>query len=439
MDRGLDGESASGRHGQGRLFRAAYVLLTYLAVPPLLAHLFWRGLSVPGYRRRVPERFGLTDVRLSRPSIWVHAVSVGEVQAAAPLIRSLLARHPAVPLVLTTMTPTGAERAQALFGDAVVHSYVPYDVSSAVRRFFDRVRPTLAIIMETELWPNLWHECGRRRVPLVLASARMSVRSVRRYRRLVPLFRQTLSHGIVIAAQTAADADRFLSLGANPASTHVTGNIKFDFELAADVAVRGRAFRDLCGADRPLWVAASTHAGEEESVLDAHEALLQVHPSALLLLVPRHPERFGEVAELLEARHIPFITRSGGQPVTPRTRVFLGDTMGELPGFYAAADVAFVGGSLVRIGGHNLLEPAALGLPVITGPHNENASDIAELLARAGAAVAVDGPEALAAETARLLGDPNERRRRGDAGRAVIAGNRGALERLLRLVEPLIR
>lgn len=418
--------------------RVAYVVLTYLAVPLLLVHLFWRGFSVPGYRHRIAERFGFGMRRLPRTSIWVHAVSVGEVQAAAPLVRALLKRHPDVPLLITTMTPTGSERVRALFGDSVIHSYVPYDLAGAVRRFFDWAQPMLAIIMETELWPNLYHECGKRRVPLVLASARVSLRSVRHYRRLVPLFRDTLSHGIVIAAQTPADAERFRSLGANPARTHVTGNIKFDFELPPEIASRGRDLRLEQAGNRPVWVAASTHDGEEDAALDAHARILEHHREALLILVPRHPERFPQVAALLEGRGIPYVTRSSRRLAVPGTRVLLGDTMGELTTFYAAADVAFVGGSLVRIGGHNLLEPMALAVPVITGPHNENAADIAELLVDCGAALVVPDWAGLAAEVSWLLGDEAERRKRGAAGSQAIAANRGALDRLLTLVDPLI-
>lgn len=418
--------------------RVVYVLLTYLAVPLLLLHLLWRGFSVPGYRRRIGERFGFGMPRLARTSIWVHAVSVGEVQAAAPLVRALLKRHPDVPLVITTMTPTGSERVRALFGDSVVHSYVPYDLAGAVRRFFEWARPMLAIVMETELWPNLYHECGQRRVPLVLASARVSLRSVGRYRRIIPLFRDTLSHGIVIAAQTPADADRFRSLGANPARTHVTGNIKFDFELPPEIASRGRELRLEQAGNRPVWVAASTHDGEEEAALDAHERVRMRHPAALLVLVPRHPERFPQVAALLDARGISYVTRSSRAMATPATRVLLGDTMGELTTFYAAADVAFVGGSLVRIGGHNLLEPVALAVPVVTGPHNENAADIAELLVDCGAALVVPDWAGLAAEVSWLLGDEAERRKRGAAGSQAILANRGALDRLLALIDPLI-
>ena len=424
--------------GRTSWLRIAYIVLSYLLVPLLLVHLYWRSISAPAYRQRIGERFGFGMVRLGRPSIWVHAVSVGEVQAAAPLVRALLKRYPGVPLVLTTMTPTGSERVRLLFGDKVVHSYVPYDLATAVRRFFDWARPSLAIIMETELWPNLYHECGQRGVPLVLASARISQRSLGRYRKLIPLFRETLANGIVIAAQTPADADRFRSLGANPERTHVTGNIKFDFELPHEVLHAGRALRELQARDRPLWVAASTHDGEEAVLLAAHALIREQHPDALLLLVPRHPERFSEVAALVDSRGFQQVRRSSAAIADQRTMVFLGDTMGELVTFYAAADVAFVGGSLTAIGGHNLLEPVSLGIPVITGPHNENAADICALLVSCGAARVVPDANGIAAEVCQLFADPAERQRRGKAGQAAIAENCGALERLLKLIDPLI-
>jgi 3-deoxy-D-manno-octulosonic-acid transferase len=420
------------------LLRVAYALVTWLLVPFLLLHLAWRALRVPGYRRGWQQRFGFGLPRPPRPAIWVHAVSVGEVQASAALVRALLDRHPGVPVVVTTMTPTGAERARTLFGDRVLHAFVPYDLAGAVRRFMDQVQPALALILETELWPNLWNECGRRRIPLVLSSARVSPRSLRWYRRLVPLFREVLSHGVVIAAQTEADAARFRLLGAAPERTHVTGNIKFDFELPPGVAQRGAEFRATHANGRPVWVAASTHDGEEEQVLAAHREVCARVPDALLLLVPRHPQRFAAVAELAQRPGFSVVTRSSGSVAGAATQVFVGDSMGELTTFYAAADVAFVGGSLVPIGGHNLLEPAALALPLVTGPHNENAVDIAALMAGCGALQVVPDAASLAAAVATLLGDAGERRRRGQAGLAALDANRGALGRLLALVDPLV-
>jgi 3-deoxy-D-manno-octulosonic-acid transferase len=420
------------------MLRFVYAILTFLATPLLLFHLFWRSLSNPLYRQRIAERFGYLDRRIAKPSIWVHAVSVGEVMASAALVRALLERYPDRELVLTTMTPTGSQRVRELFGDRIVHSYVPYDLATAVRRFFDRANPGLVIIVETELWPNLFRECGLRKIPLVIASARVSPRSVERYRRVVGLFRETLSHGIVIAAQSQTDADRFVSLGASPKRVRVTGNIKFDFHLPAFVQQHGRAFRDEHAAGRPVWVAASTHEGEEQIVLAAHAEVLKEIPEALLLLVPRHPERFQLVADLVHRAGFFCVRRSGGERCATDTNVFLGDSMGELMMFYAASDVAFVGGSLVPIGGHNLLEPAALGLPVLAGPNNFNAPDIAELLIADGSTQVIHGVDDLSTNVVDLLRNPEERDLRGGAGRRAVENNRGTLERVLELIEPLL-
>jgi len=420
------------------MLRFVYAILTYLITPLLLVHLYWRSLGNPGYRRRIPERFGHLNRRISRPSIWVHAVSVGEVMAAAELVRALQARYPDRALVLTTMTPTGSERAQELFGDSVVHSYVPYDLAWAVRRFFDRLKPELVIIVETEIWPNLFRECGLRKIPLVIASARVSPRSVARYRRVVSLFSETLSHGIVIAAQSQTDAERFASLGANPTRIHVTGNIKFDFRVQPEVERQGVAFRAEQARVRPVWIAASTHSDEEQVVLAAHAEVLRALPDALLLLVPRHPERFQLVASLIDKSGLNHVSRSSGEISTTDTQVFLGDSMGELMMLYAASDVAFVGGSLVPIGGHNLLEPAALGLPVLTGPNNYNAPDIAKLLIEDGSTQVIRDAGELATHVVALLRDRGDRERRGSAGRRVVENNRGTLERVLKLIQPLL-
>jgi len=419
------------------MMRLIYNILIYLAAPAALLMHLWRGLRDPSYRERLGERFGF-GAALPGNMIWIHAVSVGEVQAAESLIRRLLVRHPRYPLLLTTVTPTGAARARQLFGDSVHLRYIPFDLPGSVRRFFDRVRPRLAMILETELWPNLYAECGRRDVPLVLASARISPRSVGRYRRLVPLFRQALSHGILIAAQSETDAVRFRSIGANPARTHVTGNIKFDFQPPPGIDELGARWRGANAPGRPIWVAGSTHEGEEEMILDAHRAVRRKFPDALLLLVPRHPQRFDAVRELLTRRGEAHTNRSSGTAIPGATSVMLGDTMGELMMFYAAADVAFVAGSLVPIGGHNLLEPASLGRPLLTGPHNFNSESVARLLLEAGATRIVNSTAQLGAAVSELLGNKELRTSMGTAGRGVLDANRGALDRLLRLVNPLL-
>jgi 3-deoxy-D-manno-octulosonic-acid transferase len=292
--------------------------------------------------------------------------------------------------------------------------------------------------METELWPNLFRQCGARKVPLVLASARLSPHSTGRYRTLVSLFKDTLSHGVVIAAQTPADAERFLSLGVAPARTHVTGNIKFDFELAEGVRRQGELLRHEHAGSRPVWIAASTHAGEEEVVLDAHRKIQQRFSDALLVLVPRHPERFDGIYGLIKSRNFSVVRRSRAEVCGPETEVLLGDTMGELMAFYAASDVAFVGGSIARIGGHNLLEPAALKLPFVTGPHTYNAADIADLFQSNDVAPVVHDADDLAQAIIDLLADSAERERRGQRGRELIDGSRGALARLLELLQPLL-
>jgi 3-deoxy-D-manno-octulosonic-acid transferase len=404
-----------------------YLILSYLAAPLVVLLVFWKGLSNRAYWERFEERFGFGRSRLEGPSIWVHAVSVGEVVAASSLVAALRERYPQMPIVITTVTPTGAQRVQDLFGDDVLHSYAPYDIPGSVRRFFRRMQPRLAIVMETELWPNMYAECGASGVPLVLANARISPRSVGRYRRFIGLFSQALSHGIVIAAQSRLDAERFLSLGAHPDRTLVTGNLKADLEFPPGMTETGVAFRAEHLAGRPVWIAASTH-----------QAIRSQLPDALLILVPRHPERFNGVAELLERRQVPFHRRSLGESPDGRDAVFLGDSLGELPMFYAAADVAFVGGSLVPIGGHNLLEPAALGMPVITGPHNFNSADIAGLLLEAGALELVPDAAALGVAVASLLGDPALRAERGEHSRRVMLESGGALNKLLDLLAPLL-
>ncbi len=417
--------------------RFLYNLLTYLLLIPLAIYWLIKGIGNRSYLDRLSQRFGFGYPKVDG-CIWIHAVSVGEVQAAAPLIRALTKRLPGEKLVITTVTPTGAARVGLLFGDTVEHCYIPFEFPTAIRSFFTSIRPRAAMIMETEIWPNLYRGCGTRKIPLILVSARISPKSVPGYRRLLPLIRETLSHGIIIAAQTQADADRFLQLGANPKRTRVTGNIKFDVELDADIASEGAALRDAVFGERPVWIAASTHEGEEQQVLSAHRSLLEDYPDLLLVLVPRHPERFSGVRELLERQAFSFVARTSKQACDASTEVFLVDTMGEVPLFFAASDIAFVGGSLVPIGGHNLLEPAAQGLPIITGPHLFNAQEIADEFGELGACRIVSDANELAAAVASLIEDPVVAGEMGKKGLALLEENRGALQRLLVLLEPLL-
>lgn len=417
--------------------RFFYNLLTYLLLVPYAGYWIFRGLGKPSSLAHLGQRFGFGFPKMDR-CVWVHAVSVGEVLAAVPLIHDLQRRFPDQRILVTTVTLTGAERVQALFGASVTHSYIPFEFPHAVARFFRAVSPVAALIMETEIWPNLYRGCGVREIPLILVSARISPRSISGYRRLLPLIRETLSHGIIIAAQSQSDADRFLSLGANPDRTHVTGSIKFDIELPPEIVERGDALREQLIGDRPVWIAASTHEGEEQLVLAAHGELLQRFPNLLLVLVPRHPERFADVRTLIERSGFEFVARTEQRPCDASTTVFFGDTMGEVPLFYAMSDIAFVGGSLVPVGGHNLLEPAAQGLPVVTGPHLFNAQDIADMFVASHACRIASGSDELVSLITELLTKPESAAALGRNALALLQANRGALEKLLVLLEPLL-
>lgn len=415
--------------------RLLYTALIYLAAPVALAATWWRARRDPSYGERLGERWGFTEARFDDAPLWLHAVSVGEVQAGAVLIRALKERYPDRPIVVTTGTPTGAQRVESLFGDSVRHVYLPYDMPGAARRFLERVQPVAGIVMETEIWPNLFRECRRREIPLLLASARLSEKSARRYGRLRALTRDALEH-VHIAAQSALDAARFKEIGA--ARVDVLGNLKFDIQVREDVASEGRSLRAARFGGRAVWIAASTHEGEEEHALVAHDIVRAQVPGALLLLVPRHPQRFQSVAALLGDRGVPYVSRSRDEEVAEATHVLLVDTLGELLMLYAAADVAFVAGSLVPIGGHSLLEPAALGCPIIVGPHNFNAPEIAQMFLSSGAAVQVKDASALGAAVVRLLRDPSERDRMAAHARGILENNRGTLQRLLDVIERLL-
>lgn len=416
--------------------RIFYTVLIALLAPLVFLATLWRSLADRAYRDRLGERFGFCALRAAEPVLWVHAVSVGEVQAAVPLIRELQRVYPGRRILVTTATPTGAQRVKSLFADSVWHAYLPYDLPGAVHRFLDRVRPCVAIVMETELWPNLFHACARRGIPVMLASARLSQKSVDRYRWMSGLVAKTLRH-VCIAAQSEVDAERFRSIGAQPQNVFVTGNVKFDIDISGQTREQGHALRAQF-ADRRVWIAGSTHDIEETVVLNAHDEILRECSDALLVLVPRHPQRFDQVRSLLTSRNVPFVSRSKQESVGPATRILLVDTLGELLAFYAASDVAFVGGSLVPVGGHNLLEPAALGLPVLTGPHNFNSQGVAPLLIEKRAAIEVASDVALAAEVGKLLRDATLRTSMGKAGLQIVAANRGALARIMALLAPLV-
>lgn len=414
--------------------RTLYTALFYLGLPLVAIRLWLRARKAPAYAKRIGERFSYGMPKLQPGGIWVHAVSVGESIAAAPMIRALLQRYPQLPITVTCMTPTGSERIQALFANEprIQHCYLPYDLPCAAARFLDRAQPKLAVIMETELWPNHIHQCAKRGIPVALANGRLSERSARGYGRFNKLTAPMLAEMSFFAIQTETEAQRFRDLGARPETVEVTGSIKFDLTIDPQLLQRAGELRGQWQAlERPVWIAASTHEGEDEVVLDAHRRLLANHPDALLILVPRHPERFNSVFELCQREGFATVRRSTGANVDAQTSVLLGDTMGELLFLYALADSAFVGGSLVANGGHNLLEPAALAKPVLSGPHLFNFLDIAAQLREAGALAEVDDAEGLAVEVQRLFELPRDAQRMADAGLAVMRRNQGALQRLL--------
>jgi 3-deoxy-D-manno-octulosonic-acid transferase len=422
--------------------RTLYSILFHLGLPLIALRLWLRARKAPAYARRVSERFALGLPAMQRGGIWVHAVSVGESIAAAPMIRALLARYPQLPITVTCMTPTGSERIQSLFANEprVQHCYLPYDFPWAAARFLDHVQPKIGVIMETELWPNHIHQCAKRGIATVLANARLSERSARGYARFAGLTRPMLAEMSLIAVQTETEAQRFGDLGARPECVTVTGSIKFDLtvdpQLLAGAIEQREQWQTLA---RPVWIAASTHAGEDEVVLAAHRAVMKDHPDALLILVPRHPERFSSVFELSQQQGFTSVRRSTGESVTHGTPVLVGDTMGELLFLYALADIAFVGGSLVPNGGHNLLEPAALGKPVLSGPHLFNFLEIAAMLRNAGALEEVSDSTELAAAVRRLIDQPERAKAMADAGLAVMKANQGALQKLLDGIARLLR
>ncbi|MFA7386927.1 MAG: lipid IV(A) 3-deoxy-D-manno-octulosonic acid transferase [Thiohalobacteraceae bacterium] len=414
--------------------RIIYSLLLYLLTPFVLLRLVWRGFHAPGYWRRWGERFGFIPEITGEAPIWVHAVSVGEVQAAVPLLKALLKRYPNTPLLVTTTTPTGAEQVRGLFEGQMQHRYMPYDLPDAVRRFLARARPRLVLIMETEIWPNLYRACARRAIPVLLINARLSERSAAGYRRLGSLTAATLDCLHVVAAQGRADADRLMAVGAAPERVRVTGSIKFDMKIPASLVEQAAVLRRDWGLQRPVWIAASTHEGEDEWALEAHRSIRARFPDALLVLVPRHPERFARVVALCRDQGWTTVLRSEQRATAADTAVFVGDSMGELLLFFAAADVAFIGGSLIPHGGHNPLEAAAQRVPVLFGPHMFNFAEIARLLLTAGAAREVGDSGQLADSVVHWFADPAARNTAGERGIAVVEANKGARDAVLGMV-----
>ena len=419
-----------------RLLRALYSVVLYILTPVTVYHLIWRGFRYPEYFQRWNERYGSYDVREGVVDVWLHAVSVGEVNAAAPVVDALLKRHRGLRLLITTITPTGSQRVQTLWGGRVLHVYSPYDLPGAVSRFLRHFPPRLALIMETELWPSLLFGCHDRRVPVYILNARLSARSLRGYSVLRPLIARTLRTVRKVAAQSGSDAERFVQLGAAPEQVRDVGNLKFDIPVPGNVADVVAGFRQHLATGRRVWIAASTHEDEEAPVLATHARLRERWPDLLLLWAPRHPERFPRVVEAAREEGWNVGTRRGDHWPSTANDVFVLDTLGELMAFYACADVAFVGGSLQAIGGHNMLEPAAVGTPAVTGPHLHNFSEISRRLKEAEALVIAPDAQGVGDAIEALLADEARRREMADRGRALVEHGRGALARTLAMIAP---
>ena len=421
--------------------RLIYTFAWWFALPLVLLRLFVRGRKEPGYRQHIAERLGFYGGVVcdrASPVLWVHAVSVGETRAAQPLIDALLAAYPTHTLLLTHMTPTGRATGKDLFGKQarVVQSYLPYDTGWMVGRFLQHFQPKLCVLMETEVWPNVMAQCACHDVPVALVNARLSERSLNKALRLPSLFVKAATAMSCVAAQTESDATRIRQLGAP--SVHVTGNIKFDVTPPPEMLQRGAVLRQQLGA-RPVLVCANTRDGEEALILDA--LLQQNRPEILLMLVPRHPQRFNDVAQMISARSLPLARRSTSDDaeINADIRVFLGDSMGEMFAYYAACDLAFVGGSLLPLGGHNLIEASAVGKPVLIGPHTFNFADATENAIAAGGAQRVMNAADLWQQAIRLMDDADTRTTMGENARLFAQQHGGATARTMTLLMPLIK
>ena len=424
------------------MLRSLYSLLLFLALPFIVIRLFVKSVAAPAYRQRIGERFALFKAPEPQteagPVIWLHAVSVGETVAAAPLVKSLLGAHPDLRLIVTTTTPTGSERVRSLFGDSVFHVYAPYDLLFLVRRFIRKLKPKLLVIMETELWPNTIAACEKEQVKVLLANARLSEKSAAGYSRISGLARQMLAAIDLVAAQAQPDADRLVALGANAERVEITGSLKFYVDVVTEQIHDTEPFASTKASGRTIIVAASTREGEEVKILDALEPLMTTDDAPLCILIPRHPERFDEVASLCQHKGFKLQRRSAGETLAPATQILLGDSMGEMMAYYSLGDIAFVGGSLVDTGCQNVLEPAAWSLPVLVGPSQYNFASICAQLQAANALYTVQNPSELTEQLRKLLLDVEKRQEMGKAGAALVQANRSALPKLLAQVERLL-
>ena len=418
--------------------RILYIITTYLALPIVFLHMLFKSFNDFTYLQRMGERFSYYKGEKPLNILWVHAVSYGEVKAAIPLIKKLRLNFPEKKVLITTTTPSGSRLIKELYGNKVHHVYLPYDTQGSVIRFFKYFDPEIAIIIETELWPNIFHYCGIYKVPLVLASACVSDRSISLYRVLFKLFQKTVSEGIVIGAQTQEDAEKFISLGSDTRKIKVTGNIKFDIAIPSESMDEAKELKSSYFQDRTIWVAASTHEGEEEVVLEAHKLVLKDNPNTLLVIAPRNPDRFSAVKKIIKYKKFNFHSWSEGLSDLDNKEILLLDSLGQLNLFYSMANASFVGGSLFSVGGHNLLEPASLKTPIITGPCIDNIKDISQKLKQNNALVIVKDSLELANSINQIIQNKEQSDKMILGGLKVIQENKGSTEKIFELIKPLI-
>ena len=418
--------------------RFFYTIIFYLLLPFILLRLWIKNRHNPAGLQFWYERLGI-GLRLA-PSggIWLHAVSVGESLTAIPLIKALQLRYPAIPIVVTNETINGAERIRVGLGNSVTRLYFPYDLPLILKKFFNKLRPRLLILLETELWPNLLATCHLYQVPVILINGRLSERSARAYRRILPVTQRMLKSINLLAAQFQADADRFMALGLPKDRIHVTGNLKFDLKLPPQLSTEAKKLRAHWGKDRLVWIAASTHPGEEELIAEAFSQVQTCLANGLLVSASSHVARAAQLEYLYRSQGLEVIKRSQQKPCTSTTDVFIGDTMGELLSFYAAADLAFVGGSLVEKGGQNPLEPAAVGLAILTGPYTFNFESITEQLKQRGIEIQVNNAQELAKQVVFLLSNPAKRQQMGMDAKKFVQENKGVVLKQMQLIENFI-
>jgi len=407
-----------------------YTCVFYLIIPLILLRLLWRSIKAPAYRQRWRERLGFYDSASAQNDIWFHAVSVGEAEALFPLIKRIQSHYPTARLLVTCTTPTGSARIKAVLQDSVAHVYLPYDIPDAVKRFLRHNKPKLAVIMETEIWPNLYASCGKQQIPLYIINARLSEKSCRGYQKISALVSSALQHVTLIATQTQADAERFLSIGAKDNQVQTLGNIKFDVVIPQELIQQGQLLKQTLFKDRFVWLLASTHKDEEALFLQIYPELKQQLPNLVLIIVPRHPERFNDVEKLCQQFGLNVVKRSLNQPCQTTTDVYLADTMGELKMLYATADVAFVGGSMVPVGGHNILEAAAVGVPVMFGPAMNNFKEIAQGVLAKQAAMQCQNQAELVSVLLALSRQPELRQQLMARASEFLKDNQGAMDRI---------